>query len=157
MSGVEETLSRLGIALPVPAQPLANYVPFVLVGRSLIVSGQLPLGPDGKLDPAHIGKLGADVTQDAGRAAARLCAINVLAQAKAAIGDLDRIARCLRLGGFIHAAPDFYGLAPIMNGASDLMVEVFGDKGRHARSTVGVAALPLGCAVEVEAAFDVEG
>lgn len=156
MSGVEQKLAQLGITLPLPARPLANYVPFVLVGRSLVVSGQLSLGPDGKLDPAHIGKVGAELSPETAQAAARLCAINILAQAKAALGELDRVAGCIRLGGFIQAAPDFYGLAAVMNGASDLMVEVLGDKGRHARSTVGVAALPLGCAVEVEALFDVE-
>ena len=156
MSGVNQRLTELGIVLPIPAPPVANYLPFVLVGRSLVISGQLAFGPDGKLDPAHVGKLGAGVSDDAGRAAARLCVINLLAQAKAALGDLERIVRCVRLGGFIHAAPDFYGVPGIMNGASDLMVEVFGEKGRHARSTVGVASLPLGCAVEVEALFDVE-
>ncbi len=156
MSGVNQRLAELGITLPVPARPVANYVPFVLVGRSLVISGQLALGPGGRLDPAHTGKLGSGVSEEAGRAAARLCALNILAQAKAALGDLDRIARCVRLGGFIHVAPDFYGVPAIMNGASDLMVEVLGDNGRHARSTVGVATLPLGCAVEVEASFDVE-
>ena len=156
MSGVNQRLADLGIVLPVPARPVANYVSFVLAGRSLVVSGQIPLGSEGTLDPAHAGKLGAGVPEEAGRAAAGRCAINMLAQAKAALGDLDRIARCVRLGGFIHAVPEFYGVAAVMNGASDLIVEVFGDKGRHARTTVGVASLPLGCAVEVEALFDVE-
>lgn len=157
MSTVDKRLAELGVTLPVAAKPVANYVPFVLAGRTLVVSGQIALGPDGKLDPSHVGKLGAGVSDEVGRAAARLCAINVLSQAKAALGDLDRIARCIRLGGFIHAAPDYYAVAGIMNGASDLMVDVLGDKGRHARSTVGVAALPFGSAVEVEALFDVEG
>ena len=156
MSRVDERLTQLGIALPVPARPVANYVPFVLAGRTLVISGQLALGLDGKLDPAHTGKLGGGISDDAGKAAARLCAINLLAQAKAALGDLDRIARCVRLGGFIHVAPDYYAVAGIMNGASDLMVDVLGDKGRHARSTIGVATLPFGCAVEVEALFDVD-
>ena len=155
MGTIEARLAELGIALPKAAAPVANYVAFVLEGNTLVVSGQLALGPEGKLDPAHRGKLGADVPGEAGRAAARNCAINVLAQAKAALGDLDRIERCLRLGGFINAAPDFIDLALIMNGASDLMVEALGDRGRHARSTVGVASLPLGCAVEVEALFAV--
>ena len=156
MSRVDERLTDLGITLPVPARPVANYVPFVLNGRTLVISGQLALGPDGKLDPAHTGKLGGGISDEAGKVAARLCAINLLAQAKAALGDLDRIARCVRLGGFIHVAPDYYAVAGIMNGASDLMVDVLGDKGRHARSTIGVATLPFGCAVEVEALFDVD-
>ena len=155
MPTIEARLARLGITLPEAAPPVANYVAFVLDRGTLVVSGQLALGPDGKLDAAHKGKLGAGVSLEAGRAAARNCAINVLAQAKAALGDLERIERCLRLGGFINAAPEFTDLAVAMNGASDLMVEVLGDKGRHARSTVGVASLPLGCAVEVEALFSV--
>lgn len=155
MATIEARLEELGITLPKAAAPVANYVATVLAGDTLVISGQLALGTDGKLDPAHKGKLGADVSGEAGRTAARNCAINVLAQAKAALGDLDRIERCVRLGGFINAAPDFTDLALIMNGASDLMVEVLGDKGRHARSTVGVASLPLGCAVEVEALFRV--
>ncbi len=155
MATIEARLSDLGITLPQAAAPVANYVAYVLGGGTLVISGQLALGADGKLDSAHRGKLGADVSGEAGRAAARNCAINVLAQAKAALGDLDRIERCIRLGGFINAAPDFIDLALIMNGASDLIVEVLGDKGRHARSTVGVASLPLGCAVEVEALFSV--
>ena len=155
MATIEARLSELGITLPKAAAPVANYVATVLGRDTLVISGQLALGPDGVLDAAHKGKLGADVSGEAGRAAARNCAINVLAQAKAALGDLDRIERCVRLGGFINAAPDFIDLALIMNGASDLMIEVLGDKGRHARSTVGVASLPLGCAVEVEALFSI--
>jgi enamine deaminase RidA (YjgF/YER057c/UK114 family) len=155
MGTIETRLAELGITLPQAAAPVANYVAYVLGRDTLVISGQLALGADGKLDAAHKGKLGADVPGEAGRAAARNCAINLLAQAKAALGDLDRIERCIRLGGFINAAPDFVDLALIMNGASDLMVEVLGDKGRHARSTVGVASLPLDCAVEVEALFAV--
>ena len=155
MGTIEARLAELGITLPRAAAPVANYVAFVLEHDTLVISGQLALGLDGKLDAAHKGKLGADVPGEAGKAAARHCAINVLAQAKAALGDLDRIGRCLRLGGFINAAPDFIDLALIMNGASDLMVEVLGDKGKHARSTIGVASLPLGCAVEVEALFTI--
>ncbi len=155
MGMIDARLGELGIALPRPAAPVANYVGAVLAGDMLVISGQLALGIDGKLDPSHRGKLGHGVEDAVGRAAARLCAINVLAQAKAAVGDLDRLERCVRLGGFINAAPDFTDLALIMNGASDLMVEVLGDKGRHARSTIGVASLPFGCAVEVEALFRV--
>jgi enamine deaminase RidA (YjgF/YER057c/UK114 family) len=155
MSEVENRLAALGIVLPVPAAPVANYVPFVVSGRLLVVSGQLPFGADGKLDPAHVGKVGGSVAVEAAQAAARLCAINILAQAKAALGDLDKIARCVRLGGFINTAPSFSAIAPVMNGASDLMVEGLGDKGRHARSTVGVAELPLDCAVEVDAMLEI--
>jgi enamine deaminase RidA (YjgF/YER057c/UK114 family) len=152
----EDRLVALGVSLPSPAAPVANYVPFVISGSLLVISGQLCFGPDGKLDPAHIGKLGTQVSSASGQTAARLCAINILAQAKAALGDLNRISRCVRLGGFINAAPGFTNLASVMNGASDFMVEVLGDNGRHARSTVGVAELPLNCAVEVEALFEIE-
>jgi enamine deaminase RidA (YjgF/YER057c/UK114 family) len=153
----EDRLAALGISLPAPAAPVANYLPFVLSGSLLAVSGQLPTGPSGKLDSAHTGKLGVAVSSKAGQAAARLCAINILAQAKAALGDLERISRCVRLGGFINAAPGFADLAGVMNGASDVMVEVLGDKGRHARATVGVAELPLDSSVEIEALFEVAG
>jgi len=151
----EENLRNLSISLPVPAAPVANYLPFVISGPLLFVSGQLAFGPSGKLDKAHTGKLGAEISLAAGQAAARLCAINVLAQAKAALGDLDKILRCIRLGGFINAAPGFSNLAVVMNGASDFMVEVFGEMGRHTRSTVGVAELPLDSAVEIEALFEI--
>ncbi|MGL4496583.1 MAG: RidA family protein [Beijerinckiaceae bacterium] len=156
MPTIESNLKNLGITLPAAAAPVANYVPWVITGNALVISGQLAFGPDGKLDPAHTGKLGGAVTADAGRAAARLCAINVLAQAKSALSDLERISRCVRLGGFINAMPDFAALPAIMNGASDLMVAVLGDRGRHARSTVGVAELPMDCAVEVEAWFEIK-
>jgi enamine deaminase RidA (YjgF/YER057c/UK114 family) len=153
----EERLAALGISLPSPAASVANYLPFVVSGSLLAVSGQLPIGPSGQLDPAHTGKLGVKVSSQAGQAAARICAINILAQAKAALGDLDRISRCIRLGGFVNAAPGFADLAEVMNGASDFMVEVLEDKGRHARSTVGVAELPLDSAVEIEALFEIAG
>jgi enamine deaminase RidA (YjgF/YER057c/UK114 family) len=155
MSEVDKKLQALGIALPTPAAPVANYVPYVVTGSLLVISGQVAFGPEGKIAAAHVGKVGGQVSTEAGLAAARQCAINLLAQAKAAVGDLDRIVRCVRLGGFINVAPGFSAIAPIMNGASDLMVEVFGDKGRHARSTVGVAELPLDSAVEVEAMFEI--
>ena len=156
MSAVEKKIQELGITLPTPAAPVANYVPFVRTGNLIVVSGQLCLGTDGKLDEAHKGKLGAGVSPESGTAAARLCGINLLAQLRAAVGDLDKVVRCVRLGGFINAVPTFSGLAPIMNGASDLMVEVLGDKGRHARSTIGVAELPLDASVEVEGIFEVQ-
>ncbi len=154
MSAIEQRLASLGISLPVPVAPAANYVPFVRTGNLLVIAGQLCYGPDGKLAPEHKGKLGGTVSMDQGRAAARLCAINLFAQVKAAIGNLDRIERCVRLGGFINATMDFEPLAMVMNGASDLMVEVLGDKGRHARSTVGVI-VPLAAAVEVEGMFEI--
>jgi enamine deaminase RidA (YjgF/YER057c/UK114 family) len=155
MSEVEKKLQAIGIMLPRPAAPVANYVPFVISGQILIISGQVAFGADGKIALPHVGKIGGSVSAESGIAAARQCAINLLAQAKAATGDLDRIVRCIRLGGFINVAPGFSAIAPIMNGASDLMVEALGDKGRHARSTVGVAELPLDSAVEVEAMFEI--
>ncbi len=153
MTVIEGRLTSLGITLPIPAVPVANYVGAVIAGPLLVVSGQLALGPDGTIAPEHKGKIGDTVSPEAAAAAARICAINVLAQAKAALGDLDRIERCVRLGGFMNTAMGFHAIAPIMNGASDLMVDVLGDKGRHARSTIGVAAVPLDSAVEVEAIF----
>jgi enamine deaminase RidA (YjgF/YER057c/UK114 family) len=151
MSRIADRLAALGIVLPEPAVPVANYVPFTIHNGVVTISGQLPLEA-GKI--TAIGKLGAEIDVDAGRAAARLCFINLLAQLRAACGgDLDRVTGVLRLGGFIASAPDFTQQAAVMNGASDLAVEVFGDIGRHARSTIGVAALPLGAAVEVEGLF----
>jgi len=154
MSGsVEKKLASLGINLPTPAAPIANYVPFVRSGNMLVVSGQLCFGTDGSL--LAKGQLGNGVSLDDGQRAARACAINLLAQLKSALGDLDKVVRVVRLGGFINSAPGFTDGPKVMNGASDLMVEVFGEKGRHARSTVGVAALPANAAVEVEGQFEV--
>ena len=154
MSGsVEKKLASLGISLPAPATPIANYVPFVRSGNMLVVSGQLCFGADGNL--AARGQLGGGVSMDDGQKAARACAVNLLAQLRAALGDLDKVTRVVRLGGFINSAPGFTDGPKVMNGASDLMVEVFGEKGRHARSTVGVAALPANAAVEVEGQFEV--
>ncbi|HWP25416.1 MAG TPA: RidA family protein [Xanthobacteraceae bacterium] len=150
---VEKKLAELGIRLPTPAAPIANYVGFVRTGNLVMVSGQLCLDADGKL--VAKGKLGDSVSVDDGNKAARACAINLLAQLKAAVGDLDRVVRVVRLGGFINALPSFLDGPKVMNGASDLMVAVFGDKGRHARTTVGVAVLPLDAAVEVEGLFEV--
>ena len=150
---VESKLAELGIVLPTPSAPVANYVGFVRSGRLLVVSGQLCLGPDGKL--VAQGKLGGGVSLEDGQNAARACAINLLAQVKAALGDLDKVKRVVRLGGFINSVPSFLDGPKVMNGASDLMVSVLGDKGRHARTTVGVAVLPLDAAVEVEGMFEV--
>jgi enamine deaminase RidA (YjgF/YER057c/UK114 family) len=150
---VDKRLSELGIVLPVPASPIANYVGFVRTGALLVVSGQVCFDPTGKL--LAKGKLGQNVTIEDGQRAARACAINLLAQVKVALGDLDKVTRVVRLGGFINSDPAFVDGPKVMNGASDLVVEVFGDKGRHARSTVGVASLPLDAAVEVEGLFEV--
>jgi enamine deaminase RidA (YjgF/YER057c/UK114 family) len=150
---VDKKLADLGVVVPTPVSPIANYVGFVRTGSFLFVSGQICLDASGKL--VAKGKLGASVSIEEGQKAARACAINVIAQAKAALGDLDRIARLVRLGGFINSDPAFLDGPKVMNGASDMMVEVFGDKGRHARTTVGVASLPLDAAVEVEGLFEV--
>jgi len=150
---IEKKLQELGISLPKPPAPIANYIPFVRTGNLLTVSGQLCFDGDGKL--VAKGQLGNAVSIGDGQKAARACAIHLLAQAKAAIGDLDKVVRVIRLGGFINSAAGFGDGPKVMNGASDLMVEVFGDKGKHARSTVGVAALPADAAVEVEGLFEV--
>lgn len=148
---VADRLAELGISLPKPMAPVATYVPITIAGSLVIVSGQLP-AIDGKV--AVTGKLGAGVTIDEGQHAARLCLINILAQLQSALpGGLDSIAKVLRLGGFIAATPDFSQHATVMNGASDLTVAAFGEAGRHARSTIGVASLPLNAAVEVEGMF----
>jgi len=154
MAGVvEKRLADLNITLPEPRPPVANYVPFVRSGQLFVVSGQLCTDEDGKLIAK--GRLGAEVSIEAGQRAARLCAINLLAHVKAGIGDLDKVVRVIRLGGFVNSAPGFIDGPKVLNGASDLMVEVFADRGRHARSTVGVSALPLDAAVEVEGWFEV--
>lgn len=150
---VEKKLADLGIVLHEPASPVANYVGFVRTGQLLVVSGQLCFDAEGKL--VAKGKLGADVAVEDGQKAARACAVNLLAQIKMALGDLDKIVRVVRLGGFINSRPDFLDGPKVMNGASDLMVTAFGEKGKHARTTVGVAVLPLDAAVEVEGMFEV--
>jgi enamine deaminase RidA (YjgF/YER057c/UK114 family) len=150
---VEKKLADLGIVLSSPAAPVANYVGFVRSGNLLVVSGQLCFDAEGKL--AAVGKLGGAVSIEAGQKAARQCAINLLAQLKVALGDLDKVQRVVRLGGFINATADFLETPKVMNGASDLMVTAFGDRGRHARTTIGVSVLPLDAAVEVEGMFEV--
>jgi enamine deaminase RidA (YjgF/YER057c/UK114 family) len=156
MNLIDTNLKTLGLALPTPAAPVANYVPAVITGNLLVLSGQLCLGADGKLAAAHRGKLGGGISLEAGQAAARLCALNLLAQAKAALGgDLSRLQRCIRLGGFINAVPTYDAVPQVMNGASDFIVQIMGEAGRHVRSTVGVAQLPLDCAVEVEGLFEI--
>jgi enamine deaminase RidA (YjgF/YER057c/UK114 family) len=150
---VEKKLTDLGLILPTPAAPVANYVAFVRTGNLLVVSGQLCFDAEGRL--VAKGKLGSTVSIEDGQKAARASAINVLAQIKAALGDLDKVVRVVRLGGFINSEPTFLDTPKVMNGASDLMVTAFGDKGRHARTTIGVAALPMDAAVEVEGMFEV--
>jgi enamine deaminase RidA (YjgF/YER057c/UK114 family) len=152
MNIVASRLEKLGITLPHPVAPIANYLGFVRTGNLLFLSGQLCL-VDGV--PVARGKLGSQVTTEEGQAAARVSAINLLAQLRLALGDLDKVVRVVRLGGFISSAPDFVGASTVMNGASDLMVAVFGDSGRHARSAVSVPVLPADAAVEVEGTFEV--
>ena len=152
MGMIDDKLKELGITVPQAAAPAANYVPFCVTGNLIFISGQLPM-KDGNF--AYQGKLGADISQDQGIEAAKLCAINIIAQAKAALdGDLDRVVRIVKLGGFVNAAPDFTNHPKVINGASDLMVEVFGDKGRHSRFAMGAGSLPLGVSVEIEAVIE---
>ncbi len=151
---IDQRLAELGLVLPVAAAPVAAYVPTVEVGGMLHVSGQISFAGDGSLIK---GRLGEDVDLDGGIAAARRCGIMLLAQLKAALGSLDRVERIVKLGVFVNSTPDFTDHPKVANGASELMVEVFGDAGKHARSAVGVAALPLGVAVEVDAVVAVRG
>ena len=155
MSGrIEAKLAELGITLPRPMPPIANYVPYAVTGDIVVVSGQVP-AVDGRI--AVTGKVGNGLSIDQGREAARLCFINVLVHLKAACGgDLDRVKRVVRLGGFVASPPEFTQHAQVMNGASDLAVAVFGDVGRHARTTIGVPALPADAAVEVEGMFEID-
>ncbi|QDB99746.1 MULTISPECIES: RidA family protein [Phyllobacteriaceae] len=150
---IEKRLSDLGIVLPAAAAPAANYVPFVRSGNLLFPSGQLPI-KDGKL--AVTGLLGRDVDTAGGQEAARLCAINVLAQAKAALGDLEKIRRLVKINIYVASTPNFTEQHLVGNGASDLFANVLGERGKHARVAVGMAALPLNAAVEVEAVLEVE-
>jgi len=150
---VEQKLAAQGIVLHDPRTPMANYVGFVRTGNLLFVSGQVCANAEGKL--VAKGKLGAGVSTEQGYEAAKTCAVNLLAQIKAALGDLDKVVRVVRLGGFVNSAPDYLDGPKVLNGASDLMVAAFGDKGRHARTTVGVASLPADASVEVEGVFEV--
>jgi enamine deaminase RidA (YjgF/YER057c/UK114 family) len=148
MSQIEDRLAALGIALPQPNAPVANYVPFVRTGDLLHISGQVSTDASGGVK----GIVGEEVDAETAKRAARLCGINLIAQMKAACdGDLDRVARVVKLGGFVQAGPGFFEIPQVVNGASDLMVEAFGDAGRHARSAVGVYRLPMNFAVEVDA------
>ena len=148
----EERLQELGVSLPAPAVPVAAYVPCVRTGSLVYVSGQVPV-LDGK--PSHLGHLGDNVDLEDGRAAARTCAINVLAALKAELGELSRVNRVVKVTGFVASTPGFTDMPQVVNAASELFGEAFGDAGRHARAAVGVAALPLGVPVEVEAIVEV--
>jgi len=151
MSSAEARLESLNIVLPTPVAPVANYVPFVRVGSLVHISGQVSLDAQGGVR----GVVGEDIDFESARAAARLCAINLIAQMKAACdGDLSRVWRVVKLGGFVQAGPQFFDIPQVVNGASDLMVEVFGEAGRHARSAVGVYRLPMNFAVEVDAIIE---
>ncbi len=147
---IDARLAQLGLTLPTPTAPIANYLPFVVAAGLIFVSGQISMGPGGLIT----GKLGRDLDLAAGQAAALACGLGLLAQAKAAAGgDLDRIAQVVRLGAFVHCTDDFVDQPQVVNGCSDLMVAVFGDAGRHARSAVGVNSLPRGVAVEIDGVF----
>jgi len=149
---IDAHLADLGITLPTATAPVANYVPYVISGKLVHISGQITM-ENGELK--FIGKLGADYDVETGQKAARLCALNLVAQLKAAIGDLDKVTRVVKLNAFVNSAPDFTDQPKVVNGASDTMVEIFGDAGKHTRSAVGVAALPLGVAVEIDGIFEV--
>lgn len=156
---MSETISgrvaALGHTLPEASAPAANYVSWVRSGDTVYISGQVPMQGG---QAQYIGKVGADMDVETAQKAAQLCGLNVLAQLANAVGDdLSRVVRCVRLGGFVNATPDFTQQPLVVNGASDLMVEVLGDKGRHARAAVGVGSLPRGVAVEVDAIFEVRG
>ena len=153
MSQIERRLSELNITLPAATAPVASYVPYVISGNLVVISGQLPM-KDGK--PQDIGKLGQEFSIEQGQQTARQCAINILVQLKAACGgNLDRVKRCVRLGVFVNSTNNFTDQPKVANGASDLMVAVFGDAGKHARAAVGVNTLPFGVAVEADAIFEI--
>jgi enamine deaminase RidA (YjgF/YER057c/UK114 family) len=150
---IEARLKVLGIDLPIPGKPAANYVPFVVTGKLLFLSGQVPMTPEGV---KFVGKVGREYSIEEGQQAARICAINLLAAMKAAVGDLERIQRVVKVVGFVNAVPDFPDVHKVVNGASDLITDVLGDaKGKHARSAIGMGTLPLGVAVEVEAIAEI--
>ena len=151
MSTPESRLADLGVTLPEPMKAVANYVPFVISGHQLFISGQVSAGPDGLVT----GRLGDTLDVEAGQAAARLCGIGLLAQCKAALGDLSRVKRVVKLGGFVNVVPGFTDIPQVINGCSDLMVDVFGEAGRHARSAVSCPELPLGVAVEIDGIFEI--
>jgi len=149
---IQSRLEALGLTLPEAPAPAANYVPFVQSGNLVYVSGQISSGPDGLI----LGRLGENMDAEAGYAAARRCGLSLIAQLQAACGgDLERLVRVVKLGGFVNSTGDFTDQPKVINGCSDLMVDVFAEKGRHARAAVGVPALPLGVAVEIEGIFEI--
>ncbi len=153
MSRIDAQLADLGIVLPEPAAPVANYVPYVVSGNLVYISGQVSIGPDGLIT----GKLGRELNVEQGVEAAHACGVNLIAQLKAACeGDLDRVSRVIKLGGFVNCTDDFADHPKIINGTSDLMVAVFGDTGRHARAAVGAPSLPMNAAVEVDGVFEIK-
>ncbi|WP_084419817.1 RidA family protein [Henriciella litoralis] len=151
MGSIDERIEELGITLPAPSAAVANYVPYVMAGRLLFVSGQIS-ARDGNLIK---GRIGETISMDDAVEAARHCGISLLSQCMAALGSLDRIHKVVKLGGFVNAAPDFEAIPHVINGCSDLMVDVFGDRGRHARSAVASPTLPLGVAVEIDGVFEI--
>lgn len=152
MGKINKRLAELAIELPVAPKPAANYLPYVQTGKLVFISGQVPMVGAA---PQYVGKVGSDFSVEDGVACARLCAINVLAQLRAACGgDLDRVVRCVKLGGFVNCTPGFSDQPQVVNGASNLIVEVFGENGKHARAAVGASSLPLGVAVEIDAIFE---
>jgi enamine deaminase RidA (YjgF/YER057c/UK114 family) len=154
MTIIEARLKELGIALSNPPKPVASYVPYTISGNQVFISGQVPIA-DGALK--YVGKLGADFSVEMGQAAAQLCAINILSVLRVACeGDLDKVVRCLKINVFVNATPDYDQQPEVANGASDLIVAVFGEAGRHARAAVGMGSLPRGVAVEVDATFEIQ-
>jgi len=150
---IEARLKALGVTLPVPGAPAANYVPYVVTGNLLFISGQVPMTAEGV---KFVGKLGREYSVEEGQQAARICAINVLGVAQAALGDLDRLKRLVKVVGFVNGVPDFADAHKVINGASDFFTDVLGDaRGKHARSAIGMGSLPLGVAVEVEAIAEI--
>ncbi len=152
VESVESRLQARGVTLPQPPPAQANYTPTVTTGRLMFVSGQVSIAPDGA---RFVGKVGVDLAVDEGRAAARICAINILANLNAALGGFDRLVRIVKLTGFVNCTADFTEPHQVVNGASDFLVDVLGERGRHARSAIGVASLPLGAAVEIEAIVEI--
>lgn len=150
---IEKRLLELGVELPTPANPVANYLPFVVTGNLLVTSGQLPM-KDGKL--MAMGLLGRELGTEAGKLAAKWCAVNVLAQARAALGDLERIKQIVKITIFVASTPDFTEQHLVANGASDFLAAALGERGRHARAAVGTAALPMNAPVEIEAIIEIE-
>jgi len=153
MSSIEDKLKEMGLELPQAAAPAANYVPYVISGSQLFIAGQIPFLNGEKM---HIGRLGENYSVEEGQKAARACALNILAQAGAAVGkDWNKLTRCVKLGGFVNAVADFDQHPAVINGASDLMVELLGERGKHARFAVGASNLPFGVAVEIDAVFEI--